>query len=327
MNSLWKDHIFLDFKYSSGYGRALLECDNPNLLFEKFGQIPDLDDILDQNWKKFDEKKLKAGDYQIVPLTAPFLGTGCYVGAKYFPNGSKGSQRGVTRYTDSSRLENGKWYDVSILMSLEGAHIYEDFCTVLSHELLHLYDMAKRYRKVEKGEKTKEQIDWRPNYRIIQQFIDSGDIVERGVGTIAYVTFPGERSAFLSQMKQELFRVRDSLGTPEGCQKAIEDTTYYKYLQLCKKHLKGLSNLPESYRERVVQSVNTISGEGHECSSFNKAIKRLAISIDKAERKLQSIAGKLCYDIYTSYILGEAKSPLLIVDPKLDLGLTTGYDE
>lgn len=306
MNKLWKDHILVDFKYSTGYTRALLEVENPQLLFEKFGQIPGFEEIVAQNWKKFDKERLASGNYQIVPLTAPFLGPNCYIGCKYFPEGLVGNgDKGVTRYYKETTFEGGKGDHIKIFLSLEGSDMYSDFCRLLSHELLHIYDWCKRYEKIGKG-KEEDDVSWRPSYNEIRQLMVSSNKVERVVGSILYILYPGEQNAFLSQMKQELEQHKENLNTPANCQKAIEQTTYYRYIDMVKRWIRDFTRLPEDERrEKFISSVN--SGLNSNFTTYNKALKRIASDADKAEKKLQSIAGKLCYDIYTSYILKEFK--------------------
>ena len=179
--------------------------------------------------------------------------------------------------------------DIFINVWMEDHH---DMSEQIRHEMTHLYN---HYNSVLKGSKYFKELSSSKFYKdIIDRNYDLS-MIQKEVRRILYLTLDEERNAFIAQLSGELNKYKKYVETPMDALKILKECSIYKaykslyyYINLYKDN-----KLSQDIIDTIVDEYNYISETQ---LTANKVFKKLEFLINKSNRKLDNIIGKLCLE-------------------------------
>lgn len=158
----------------------------------------------------------------------------------------------------------------------------------LQHELTHAYN---QYCSLLKGNDYFKELSMSTFYKNMTNL--KGDTLKKHIRQIMYLTLDEERNAFIAQMAAELKNNKDIIEDPYDAFKVLKESQVFRTY-------KSLYYYINLYKQNKLEDdkIKTITDEYNDISSSNltsnKVFKKLEHLIDKSNKKLNKIIGKLC---------------------------------
>lgn len=166
----------------------------------------------------------------------------------------------------------------------------DDIPEHLRHELTHGYN---QYQSMLKGSNYFAELSTSKFYKEITSLTFNS--ARKWIRKSLYLTLDEEQNAFVAQLSGELEKNRRLVKTPMDALRILKNSTVYKAY----KSLYYYINLYKAGRLRDSE-INIITDEYNKISgtqlTTNKVFKKLEFLINKSNRKLDNIIGKLCLE-------------------------------
>ena len=306
------NHIYCDYQW------GLIGVSNKNILFESFGQIPEIDNYVD-DLKTFIEEKIfphiKDGGTYAEQITSPSVFysvknpffTACKIGI--IVSIRDGNMSWGSYYNQDDSFFSDKCGYVEIKITVGASSCEQALSLVLgnfAHELTHAYD---DFRYSKNGGTLKSAVK-KSNYEERLAVITLGKNVQQILGKILYILSPIERNAIIGQISAEIRN--ESVRSPKEALEAIKKTTAYSRYTLCKngvEYLNGIDNIMDKtslliaytkwvgYNKRT--NKNPESGyDVRKNLTYEGFLSELNSMFKKWEHKFLNSIGKIAYMQY-----------------------------
>ena len=168
------------------------------------------------------------------------------------------------------------------------------FSFYIGHELTHCYDLLSYAKE-------NDQDPWyninKNKYFSIKNNMNFGVGNTKAIANMLYNLNRMERNAYIAQLKQELFNIKDTIKDSKSVIYAIKNTdSYKKFLSLNKNMEIILSNTNKDVQNNLINDLNYIMGK--KFTTYNQLVKYFSSRWRKWKYKYLSQASKIAYDVF-----------------------------